>query len=93
MGTDIFFVEIMTIVRSNQSNGKSLTHIQKCLVYRLLNIDTVVLNFQKKIPFTKNIKVITRRFVSFIHSTFLNQHWYFSVKTCRQADKSFTVMF
>ena len=89
---DVVFIQVMTIVCCNHRYRKPLSHIQKDLVDRFLNLDAVVLNLKIKVIVAKKVGIKPGRRFRFFEPVLLYQHRYLAMETRGHTDQSLVML-
>ena len=78
MGFFVLGISIMYVIGNNQRNVQFFAHFQKCGIHCFLFRDSVILHFQKKIPFPETCFVFQCRLLRFVYQPFDNIPLYLS---------------
>ena len=89
----IFRIGIMYVVCRNQFNSCVLRQTQKLLINIRLFLHTMILKFQKEIPFPENLLVAERCRLRLLIHTSVKILLHLSRKTCAQCDNSLMELF
>ena len=85
----IFGIGIMYIIRRNKLNSRLLSHTKERLIHDLLFLHPMILQFQEKISFSKNVLIPKCRCLSFfIHPT-QDILLYLTGQTCTERNDPF----
>ena len=63
MRVSVFFIDIMTVIGTDERDASFSTHLHQCLIDDLLLAYTMILQFQKEIAFAKNSQIFQSRFL------------------------------
>jgi len=80
MGADIVFIQIMTVIGGHQGNGKFCAHLAQSAVDRILQFQTVILDFQEKVFFPEKLLKIAGRIPRLFHTVGNDQLRNFAMK-------------
>ena len=84
----IIRIGIMHIIGYHQRNVKFPAHLKKCGIHHFLFRQSVILQFQKKIIFSKAVPIFKRGLFRLIHKSLLNISLYFSCKAGGKCNNS-----
>ena len=93
MGVHILLVEVVAVVARHERYREPPAHVEQALVDRVLDVDAVVLHFQKKVPLAEEFQVLLSGCVGFFQAVSSDQGRDLAVQTGAEGDQTFVMGF